>query len=271
MTENLLIEPEELVKQVGKSDWVIVDCRADLMNHELGRQQYLENHIPGAQFADLELDMSATAGIRGRHPLPVRMNFWGFVRSIGISNDTNVVAYDDGKSAYATRFWWLLRWIGHEHTRVLNGGFDHWTQKKLPVTPTIVEPGPGKFTLRKSLTKEIAMQDIDGEKQMLIDARTQERFDGLVEPIDHKAGHIPGGSCFPFVDNLNADGTFNRENHRFNEIKNEDDVVCYCGSGVTATHNIFAMMLAGFEEPKLYPGSWSEWIEYPENPVATAD
>ena len=269
MRDELLIEPAELVPHVGKSDWVVVDCRADLNDHDLGRRQYLENHIPSAQFADLEADLSGTAGLRGRHPLPTRLNFWGFIRSIGISNDTNVVAYDDRASSYATRFWWLMRWVGHTHTRVLNGGYEAWVRNELPVTPTILEPLPGKYSLRSSLTRQVSMGEIDSTKQTLIDARTPERFRGEAEPIDHTAGHIPGAHCYPFQENLDADGTFIQNSNRFNEIAKSEDVVCYCGSGVTATHNIFAMLLEGSPEPALYPGSWSEWIEHPDNPIAT--
>lgn len=269
MRDDLLINPEELVPHVGKADWVVVDCRADLMDHELGRKQYFENHIPSAQFADLETDLSGTAGVRGRHPLPTRLNFWGFIRSIGISNDTNVVAYDDRNSSYATRFWWLMRWLGHEHTRVLDGAYEAWIRSEMPVTPTILEPLPGKFTLRASLTRQVQMRDIDSAKHTLIDARTTERFRGETEPIDHTAGHIPGAVCYPFQENLDEDGTFVVNSRRFKEIANNEDVVCYCGSGVTATHNIFMMVLEGLREPALYPGSWSEWIEHADNTIAT--
>lgn len=268
--DQLLISPAELAPQIGMANWVVVDCRADLHDPNLGRQQYLANHIPSAQFADLASDLSGRAGLRGRHPLPTRLNFWGYVRSIGISNDTNVVAYDDRASSYACRFWWLMRWLGHTHTRVLDGGFAAWTAGGFPVTPTILDPLPGKFTLRASRTRHIEMTDVDGDRYTLIDARTQERFQGLIEPIDHTAGHIPGALCHPFQDNLNDDGTFAQGQTRFSELQEQNNVVCYCGSGVTATHNIFAMLLAGFEnEPMLYPGSWSEWIEHPENAIAT--
>ena len=270
-TQELLIEPQELVPNLGRSDWVVIDCRANLTDHEWGRQQYELSHIPSAQFADLETDLSGYAGVRGRHPLPTRLNFWGFVRANGIDNHTQVVAYDDRNSAYATRFWWLMRWLGHKRTRVLNGGLENWRRHKFPETATVVKPPRGTFTLRSPLVREIKMEVIDGAAQTLVDARTVERFNGIEEPIDHTAGHIPGAICMPFTANLNEDGTFRTNPRHFAKLTEEQDIVCYCGSGVTATHNIFSMLLADLHEPRLYAGSWSEWIEHRQNPIATND
>lgn len=272
MASNFLIEPKELVPHLGKKSWVVVDCRADLNDHELGLRQYHEGHIPSAIHAHLETDLSGTPGLRGRHPLPTRVNFWGFIRSIGISNDTHVVAYDERHGSYATRFWWLMRWLGHSHTKVLNGGMDAWRRQDMPQTQTILEAENGTYSLRSPLTKQIDMTDIDGSKQIIVDARTLDRFKGLNEPIDHTAGHIPDAICLPFQENLDDEGNFKQNHNRFAHLdQTEKPIVCYCGSGVSATHNIFAILLAGLPEPALYPGSWSEWIEHPDNPIATND
>ena len=164
--------------------------------------------------------------------------------------------------------WWLARWCGHETAAILDGGLAAWPGK---LTTRIESPGRGDFALRPPLTRTVAVEEISrGDRRFsLIDARTRRRFDGLEEPIDPVAGHIPGAHCRSFEENLDARGRFRAASElreRFAGL--EDNPVCYCGSGVTAAHNVLAMRLAGFDEPALYPGSWSEWIADPERPIA---
>lgn len=267
--EQNLISAEELHSKLGDSSIVIADSRSDLMDPELGYRQYLDSHIPGALFVSLEEDLSDPPGARGRHPLPTKDRFVDSLCRWGVSDESHVVVYDAGNSMFACRMWWMLRWVGHPRASVLDGGFSAWCDAGFETSSDIPVPQPTSFTVRESLTRTATADDVAQHPGVLVDARTEDRFHGMNETIDHTAGHIPGAFCSPFLQNLGPDGKFTRDPSKFEGIPMHKDVICYCGSGVTATNNILAMVVAGYEEPALYPGSWSEWIEDPERPLAT--
>ena len=186
----------------------------------------------------------------------------------GANDEDQLIFYDDAGGAFAARGWWLARWCGHEAAALLDGGLQAWQGE---LTGAIATPRPGNFSLRPPLTRWVSVEEIERglDRFTLIDARAKPRFDGLEEPIDPVAGHIPGAHCRPFQDNLSANGKFHPPSllrSRFAKLTNNP--VCYCGSGVTAAHNVLAMRVAGLEEAALYPGSWSEWIKNPKRPVA---
>jgi thiosulfate/3-mercaptopyruvate sulfurtransferase len=263
-----LITPAELAQ---RSDCLAFDCRFSLMDKTAGRLSYEAGHIPGARFADLEQDLSSPGGVRGRHPLPERASLESRFRAWGVNDDTPLVCYDQNSGAFAARFWWLARWLGHRDVAVLEGGLDAWLAAGLPTNADSVATTAGHFTAHEPLTRMRDATEIDASAQTLLDARDIQRFRGEVEPIDRIAGRIPGAISAPFTDNL-VDGRFKSAEAlrlRFSELglKATDDIVCYCGSGVTAAHNVLALIRAGYPEPALYPGSWSEWIEDPARPI----
>lgn len=246
----------------------ILDCRGRLNDPEYGATAYAEGHIPGALHADLERDLAAPPGPGGRHPLPDPQLLAAKLRTWGVNDADQVVVYDDAGGAFAARAWWCLRSLGHAATALLDGGSGAWPG---PWSSDRPRPKPGNFSIRPALTRAIDATTLLARLGdcTLIDARTQERFDAIAEPIDPIAGHIPGASCMPFQDNLDADGRFKtRQSLRARFGALSGDVVCYCGSGVTAAHNVLAMRIAGLPEPILYPGSWSEWIVDPARPRA---
>ncbi len=250
----------------------VLDCRARLGDPGAGRQAYAQGHIPGAVHADLDRDLADPPGSNGRHPLPTRERWLATCRRWGLNDEDAVVTYDDVGGAFAARAWWMLRWLGHSNVAVLDGGLHAWQRiQPGPLQTESPVPAPGNFSDRTPLTRTVAAAEITpGTHSTLVDARVSARFEGQEEPIDHTAGHIPGAVCLPNGDNLTADGYFKpaSELHaRFAGLS--EDIICYCGSGVTAAHNILAMVSAGLPEPALYPGSWSEWIEDPSRPIAT--
>ncbi|WP_339540274.1 sulfurtransferase [Pseudomonas sp. RA_5y_Pfl1_P24] len=279
-----LISPQQLAERQKAGGLVILDCRFALEDPDYGRCSYAEGHIEGAQYADLERHMSGpvTQGVTGRHPLPAAQTFARQLRAWGISADTDVVLYDDGPGAYAARAWWLLVWLGkRDGVFILNGGLKAWHAAGFPLsldTP-VVEAGTfaGTPDNRLLLDAEHLQKRLGQPGLTLIDARAQPRFRGEVEPIDPIAGHIPGAQCAAFNENLGSDGRFlpaDQLKQRFAAQlrgRSPDELVAYCGSGVTACHNLFALSLAGYPLGKLYAGSWSEWITDPQREVATGD
>lgn len=278
---SMLIEPETLRRALFAPDCVVLDCRFDLARPEAGRQAWRQGHIPGAQYAHLDADLSSPPGpLTGRHPLPAPAHFQRSVRAWGISAHTQVVAYDDMGGAMASRLWWLLRWLGHDAVRVLDGGLAAWTRDtegELETTPCAA-PRPGEFQARPQvqawLDTEAVKQAQQAGRIRLLDARGAARFRGEHEPIDPIAGHIPGALNLPFEGNLDAAGRFlppAQLRERFLTVLGQtqvDQVVHMCGSGVTACHNLLAMEQAGLGGSRLYPGSWSEWIRDPGRAVA---
>ncbi|MCY4128285.1 MAG: sulfurtransferase [Gammaproteobacteria bacterium] len=269
--DKLLISATELAGRIGETKLRVIDCRWSLVDPPLGRTQFNESHIPSSQYMPLELDLSDPAGVRGRHPLPDQQRFTKTLGTYGIDNECSIVAYDDGACTFACRLWWMMRWVGHADVRVLDGGLQQWLDHGFKTEVDVVQPEPCDFEAGSSLTKLCGPDDLLGDKHTLIDARSHDRFLGQNETIDHTGGHIPGAACYPFDENQSSDKRFIRNPDRFSELDPDGSIVCYCGSGVSATHNIMALLLAGYLEPILYPGSWSEWIEDPSRPIAPED
>ncbi len=245
-----------------------------------GLDSYQAGHVPGAVFADLDQDLAAPAGSGGRHPLPETGVFQAAMRRAGISQASPVVVYDDGDSTVAARAWWLLRYFGHGRVRVLDGGFRAWTQAGQSVSTEVPQPRLGSFTARPGgmpLLSAAAAARL-ARSGILLDARAAERYRGDTEPVDRVAGHIPGAVSAPTAANVGPDGRFldaAELRRRFVALGAcgasgalVRPVGAYCGSGVTAAHEILAMALAGLPAA-LYVGSWSGWIADPDRPVAT--
>jgi thiosulfate/3-mercaptopyruvate sulfurtransferase len=279
-----LITPPSLAERQKAAGLVILDCRFALEDPDYGLCSYAEGHIEGAQYADLERHLSGPVikGATGRHPLPAADALVEQLQAWGISADTDVVLYDDGPGAYAARAWWLLAWLGkRDGVFILDGGLKAWHAAGFPLSldAPVVEPGTFAGTPDERLVLDAEqLQARLGEPGMsLIDARAQARFRGDVEPIDPVAGHIPGAQCAAFNESLGSDGRFlpaEQLKQRFAaqlQGRSPDELVAYCGSGVTACHNLFALSLAGYPLGKLYAGSWSEWITDPKRKVATGD
>ncbi|KMM94660.1 sulfurtransferase [Pseudomonas lundensis] len=279
-----LISPQALNERHSQPGLVILDCRFALEDPDYGLRSYAEGHIEGAQFADLERDLSGpvTKGVTGRHPLPDPDELIERLRGWGINNDSDVVLYDDGPGAFAARAWWLLAWLGkRDGVFVLDGGLKAWHAAGFPLNLDSVRLPRGHFDGapdNQLLIKAQALQKrLNDPALTLIDARALPRFRGEVEPIDPVAGHIPGAQCAAFGENLDSSGRFlpvEQLKQRFAEKlgdRSPDELVAYCGSGVTACHNLFALALAGYPLGKLYAGSWSEWINDPQRGVATGE
>ncbi|MDO9617201.1 MAG: sulfurtransferase [Pseudomonas sp.] len=279
-----LISAAQLQRRLDEPDLLILDCRFALDDLAYGQRSYADGHIPGAQFADLEHDLSGPIhkGITGRHPLPELAQLLQRLREWGLNNHSEVVLYDDGPGAFAARAWWLLAWLGkREGVYLLDGGLKAWREASGALTQDRPTPAPGTFSGSADanlLVDAAQLQQRLGNSQLtLLDARGLPRFRGEVEPIDPVAGHIPGAQCAAFTDNLDSDGHFlspEQLRQRFAAQLGErpaSELVAYCGSGVTACHNLFALCLAGYPLAPLYAGSWSEWITDPTRPVATGD
>lgn len=279
-----LLSPTQLQARLNQPKQVILDCRFALDDPSYGARCYGEGHIPGAQFTDLERDLSGPVlkGVTGRHPLPEASQLLERLRALGISQDSDVVLYDDGSAAFAARAWWLLVWLGkRDGVHLLDGGLKAWKDAGLPLDSHVPSLPRGDFNgqpdNRLLLDARQLQQRLGTSNLTLLDARALPRFRGEVEPLDPVAGHIPGAQCAVFTDNLGSDGRFlpaTRLQQRFAALLGEkpaESLVAYCGSGVTACHNLFALSLAGYPLAPLYAGSWSEWITDPTRPVATGD
>jgi thiosulfate/3-mercaptopyruvate sulfurtransferase len=279
MRQKTLVDAGALAKRVGDPQLAIVDCRFTLDNPEWGAGQYAAGHIPGAVFADMDRDLAGTkTGRNGRHPLPEPSALAATLGRLGIGRDTEVVAYDQGAGMYASRLWWLLRWLGHDAVAVLDGGMARWAAERRPVATGVERREPRAFS--PSVRDEMLVTaDGVGERARrhdwrVVDARAPERFRGEEETIDPAAGHIPGAVNHFYKWNVEDDGTLlapSALRARFEKSVGgvpSDQVICYCGSGITACHNVLALEHAGLEGAKLYPGSWSEWCSDPTRPIA---
>ena len=256
----------------------VFDCRHDLAKPDLGEQQYREAHLPGAMFAHLERDLSAAkTGRNGRHPLPEASTFIAWLGRQGLKPTDQVVCYDAGNGAMAARLWWMLRWVGHEAVAVLDGGLAKWLAEGRPVTPEVPRFPPTSYRVshpRRAVAVDVAEVEKHRDRILLLDARAPARYRGEQEPIDPVAGHIPGARNRFNAENLNADGTFKEREALKQDLlqvlgeRPPSEVVHYCGSGVSACHNLLAMEVAGLTGGKLYAGSWSEWSADPKRPIA---
>ncbi|MCA1770002.1 MAG: sulfurtransferase [Halomonas sp.] len=252
----------------------LLDCRARLGDANAGHTLWWEAHLPGSFHLDLDRDLAAPPGQGGRHPLPTREAFTATLQRVGLTPEVPVVLYDDmGGQLAAARAWWMLTcWAGHPDVSVLDGGIKAWLgsggelAEGDPVWPTVSRWVPA-FHDEQWVG---AAQLLSGQAQ-LVDARSRERFRGEAEPIDAVAGHIPGAVSRPSADNLTPYGRFKSATQLAAELPQADEVIAYCGSGVTACHTILAYAVAGRPLPRLYPGSWSEWIRDPARPIATGD
>ncbi|SDG05748.1 thiosulfate/3-mercaptopyruvate sulfurtransferase [Onishia taeanensis] len=277
---NPLIDSASLAAaQASSRPPLLLDCRARLDDADAGRALWRDGHLPGSQHLALEHDLSAPAGEGGRHPLPSHEAFTAVIQRLGITPDVPVVVYDDmGGQLAAARAWWMLScWAGHADVRVLDGGLLAWQ-----ASGGALESGEGvahaPSDWRPSFDDGalVSAADITPGHSALVDARALARFRGEVEPIDPVAGHIPGACCRPSADNLAADGHFKPATQLAAELEDVDaetdgELIAYCGSGVTACHDILAYAIAGRPLPRLYAGSWSDWIRDPDRLIATGD
>ena len=280
-----LMDADSLRQKIDDPRLIIVDCRHQLSDVEYGRRAYAQGHIPGAWFLHIDEDLAGAkhgsdGQFRGRHPLPDRDVLTRRLAALGVRHDSTLVAYDDGDGMYASRLWWLMRWIGHERVAVLDGGLNDWCRRGHPLSVEVpICLRPTEFEARPALVETIdaqaLMATLGSGHYLILDARGADRYRGDVEPMDSKAGHIPGAHNRPFRANL-------AEGDRFKpgaELREDfaaiiadvppERVVNQCGSGVSACHNILAMAVAGIDGTLLYPGSWSEWSSDPQRPVAT--
>ncbi|NOU81897.1 sulfurtransferase [Paenibacillus sp. LMG 31459] len=309
-----------LLARLYEPEQAIIDCRFTLGKPEAGRESYEQEHIPGAVYLDLELDLSSPVGIHGgRHPLPDPEMLAARLTKLGIGNDSRIVAYDDESGMNAARLWWLLRYLGHEQVFILEGGFSQWKAGKYPVTDHQPVRVPSTFTanaqthmladveeVRRVSEKTAderagtgsqvgAVAGVDTEVgadtgmdtgntagitaspsalPILIDSRANERYHGRNETLDPVGGHIPGAVNYFWKDTQNADGSFKSADElaaHFAGLDKEAEIIVYCGSGVTACPNVLALEKAGYKNVRLYAGSWSDWISYEENAVATGE
>ena len=272
-----LIQLQELKAHLGDPALAVVDCRTDLTNPGWGRGAYLQAHITGAVHADLETDLSAPrTGLNGRHPLPSPEHLAAVFSRWGIEDEIEVVAYDAGADYCAARLWWSLRYLGHTRVRVLDGGYAAWEAEGLPVSAGEERRPARRFIPRPQPGFTAPAAEILGAAR-LIDGRAPERFRGEVEPFDRIAGHIPGARSYEWRRSLAADGRLLPARALRAQLEgalagvSPDHAIVYCGSGLSSSHVLLAMAVAGLHGARLYPGSWSEWCSDPTRPVATGD
>ena len=269
-----LIDFESLCAQLGNTDLLIFDVRYDLMNKDAGREAYLSSHIPGAIYVDLHSDLSRPPSINmGRHPLPNIKSMNELFSELGVSGKKQVVVYDDVFGSFSSRLWWMLKYLQHDKVAVLDGGWQHWINLGGPVSTKNEKRISSQF---KGTEVEKALVNIDqvSDYDLIVDSRDPSRYRGESEPIDKVAGHIPSAINRFWKKNIVNTGCF-KDSHTllkefeqlFNEVLPEDSVF-YCGSGVTACHNLLAVTHSGLSLPRLYAGSWSEWCATKGKPVA---
>ncbi|MEG5136213.1 MULTISPECIES: sulfurtransferase [unclassified Microcoleus] len=274
MNENNLIVSPEWLATNENPQVVIIDCRFALADAELGQKQYQESHIPGAFYLDLNRDLASAVGTHGgRHPLPNIIELADKLSAIGInSSETLVVVYDDSRLAFASRLWWLLRYMGHSKVALLDGGFSAWKAAGYPVTDVLPDRRDGKFVVELqpdlAVDIEVVKQRKDLPERVLVDSREGERYEGLREPIDPIAGHIPGAVNYPWqgvTDETGKVRSISEQKQRWTELEKAEEIIVYCGSGVTACVNLLSLEIAGIPDAKLYVGSWSDWCSYQIN------
>ena len=282
MTYTTLVSPSTLNQNLDNPNWLIVDCRFSLANSDAGGYAYRHGHIPHARYAHLNNDLSsAITDFTGRHPLPDFTLLAKKLGAWGIANNSQVVTYDNAGGAFAGRLWWLLRCLGHDNVAVLNGSIQHWQNQGFSLTTTLPTIKPTTFrpylNTAHWLNTSQVQNSLARKAICLIDARTPERYRGEQEPIDPVAWHIPHALNRAFQLSLDNQGLFLSADPLRNQFKQligttpPEQVVHYCGSGVTACHNLLAMEYARLTGSKLYAGSWSEWIKDKNRAVAAGN
>ncbi len=275
-----IISAETLQENLENPHWAILDCRFYLQEPDRAYQEYLASHIPGAVYIHLDRDLSGeiVPGKTGRHPLPDSQTFVERLSNWGIDNSTQVIAYDNKGGAIAARLWWMLRWLDHDKVAVLNGDWQAWLDHNYAVESGETTRERKEFQAVEHpeyiVDADFVEQIREDDNYLLLDARSPNRYWGLEEPIDSRAGHIPGAVTAPYEKNLTPEGYFLSPaelKQRYDSLLVDippSQVIVYCGSGVTSIHNLIAMIEAGYEMGLLYPGSWSEWITDTRRPVA---
>jgi thiosulfate/3-mercaptopyruvate sulfurtransferase len=277
MTFAPLVDVDTLARNLDRDDWIVVDCRFSLTDPVAGRAAYERGHIPGARYANLDEDLARRpAPAEGRHPLPEAEVFVATLGAWGIGRNDAVVAYDDGNGAIAARLWWMLRWLGHERCAVLDGGFVAWQGAGCPVEQAAPKIAPRRYEGWRRAADVVASEELLERLDagdLLVDARAAPRYRGEQEPIDPKAGHVPGARNRPFSANVTEAGRFRTPAELRRELlellagREPSRLVAMCGSGVTACHLLLAMEVAELPGARLYAGSWSEWIRDPARPI----
>mgnify|MGYP000904850190 CR=1 FL=1 len=270
-----LISEDVLFEEYDNPEWIIFDARYDLMDKNAGKDAYVQGHIPGAIYVDLHDDLSRPPSTnKGRHPLPTVETINALFSELGIRANMQVIVYDDSAGSFGARLWWMLRYMQHENVAVLDGGWQSWLIAGRPVNQDMAARVSSKFANSALDSGVIDIEELN-KCERIIDSRDPARYRGEIEPIDKAAGHIPGAMNRFWKDNLSEQGTFKPKQvlkQEFEEMlahTQPEDAVFYCGSGVTACHNLLAATHAGLSLPKLYAGSWSEWSSTPGKPVAT--
>ena len=282
MSYTTLISVTELQQHLNDPAFVILDCRGELTDPHAGAVAFAAGHLPGAQHADPDVHLSDKSlgkdgSFRGRHPLPSPESFIQTLRQWGVHPHSQVIVYDGHSGMFASRVWWMLRWVGHAEVALLDGGLPAWQAAGGAVTTTVTTKPTGSITLQSSLVRTVSAEDVlanlDTKQSIVLDARANDRFRGENETIDPVAGHIPGARNRMFKDNLQSDGCFKPAEALRAEfsalIHSPESTIAQCGSGISACHNLLAMEIAGLSGAALYPGSWSEWSSDPSRPIAT--
>ena len=281
MILTALVGTEILAQHLDDPNWVVFDCRHDLADPVRGRAEYAASHIPGARFLHLNEDLSAPkTGTNGRHPLPDPDALMEKLGRAGVDSRRQVIAYDAQGGMVAARLWWLLRWLGHLPVAVLDGGWPQWIAEGRPQSAEIPQPQSASFSGRPGsnwVNADFVGSHLDDEGAVLLDARAPDRYRGQNETLDPVGGRIPGARNRYFRDNLDASGRFKSPEELQREFRavlganDPQEVVSYCGSGVSACHNLLAMEVAGLRGSRLYPGSWSEWCADPSRRVESGE
>tara|TARA_Y100000768_G_scaffold16930_1_gene11767 strand:- start:1066 stop:1920 length:855 start_codon:yes stop_codon:yes gene_type:complete len=280
MSYKTIISASDLKNNINNKDFIIFDTRCDIKDRGYGIDSYTEGHIENSIFVDVDTDLASEkqAGT-GRHPLPQIDVFCEKLSHWGMDNNKQVVVYDDAGGAFAGRLWWMLKWLGHDNVAVLNGGLNSWVKNgnKLVTSPTLFEKSYFEPNVRPDMIASLSeVEDAQyGMNTILLDARSKERYEGISDPVDPIAGHVPGAISHPLGTNLDKTGKFKSKEelkHNFDKVSSEmkeKAIISMCGSGITACHNILALEISGIKNVKLYVGSWSEWITDPNRTVVT--
>ena len=275
-----LLSARALFERLDDPDLRLVDTRFSLQDPQAGRRAYEAGHLPGALYLDLDRDLSSPVRADrrgGRHPLPDMDGFARRLGGLGIGSEHHVVVYDDSGGMFAGRLWWLLRYAGHARVQVLDGGFSAWVEAGYPTTADAPTYPATSFELRLQpgmvVDRQQVLRNLDNPNVLLLDARSAERYRGENETLDPQGGHIPGALSRPFADNLERGRYKSAEalKARFEDLSEAEEVIVYCGSGVSAAHDLIALEEGGIKNAKLYAGSWSDWLSYEDAPVATGE